>query len=161
MNEDLPAYLLKIFSQINVPAKERDWHFHAQLSEFRFSAFCDAVDQSLVKLSEHPRILAISIFASRAVSIIGNAITRGTQDHETFLKLLHELQIAIDNKPSTISADQIEILEHNITDRRQWVTPSRWLPAGHVIAILPPEILQLEILEEIAKTTPPPCPPST
>jgi hypothetical protein len=147
--ETLVGYLHRIFSKYNIPNELRDWHFFAALEDFRFTAFSDVVEKEIIGFSNHPRVSAIAIFSRRAVELVGRAITNGHQPPEPFLTVLDELTLAINNHPTTLPADKLEIIEHNITDRRQWITPACWLPAGHVLAILSPEALKLELFEAI------------
>lgn len=146
----LVGYLHQLFSRLNPPNELRDWHHFAALEDFRFSAFSDAVESDVLKFATHPRFLAIQLFARHAVELTAQAM-KGHIAPERFLVTLDELQNAIDNRPTAIPTDKLELLEHNITDRRQWITPACWLPAGHVLAILPPEALKLELLEALNK----------
>lgn len=151
--ETLVGYLHRIFSAHNVPNELRDWNHFATLEDFRFSAFSNAVESDVLKFATHPRFLAIQLFARHAVELTAQAMKSHIAP-ERFLVTLDELQNAIDNRPTAIPTNKLELLEHNITDRRQWITPACWLPAGHVLAILPPEALKLELLEALNKLTP-------
>ncbi len=151
--ETLVGYLHRIFSTHNAPNELRDWHYFAALEDFRFSAFSDAVESDVLKFATHPRFLAIQLFARHAVELTAQAMKSHIAP-EQFLVTLDELQNAIDNRPTAIPTNKLELLEHNITDRRQWITPACWLPAGHVLAILPPEALKLELLEALNNLSP-------
>ena len=153
--ETLVGYLHRIFSRLNSPNELRDWHHFAALEDFRFSAFSDAVESDVLKFATHPRFLAIQLFARHAVQQTAQAMKSHIAP-ERFLVTLDELRNAIDNRPTAIPTDKLKLIEHNITDRRQWITPTCWLPAGHALAILPPEALKLELLEALKKLSP--CP---
>ena len=136
MRETLPAYLRRMFEGLNLANELRDWNYFAALQEMSFSAFANAVEQRIGTFAEHPRQLAIQLFARRAVELTGRAIQHGHQNPNEFLAMVTELEDAITNAPR-LDPDKIEILEHNETDRRQWITPGCWLPSGHSLAILP------------------------
>lgn len=150
--ETLPAYLRKIFSRRNIPNELRDWNHHAGMEHFRFSAFADHVERHLDRYLTHPRFVAISLFARHAVELTAQAL-KGHIPPERFLVTLDELENAIINRPTAIPTEQLELVEHNLTDRRQWITSACWLPARHALAILPPEALKLELLEALTKIT--------
>lgn len=151
--ENLVGYLHRIFSTHNVPNELRDWHHFAAIEDFRFSAFSNAVESDVLKFATHPRFLAIQLFARHAVELTAQAMKSHIAP-ERFLVTLDELRNAINNRPTAIPTEKLELIEHNLTDRRQWITPACWLPAGHALAILPPEALKLELLEALNKLTP-------
>lgn len=143
-------YLTNIFNRLNPPNELRDWHHFASLEEFRFSAYSDEIERQLITLAHHPRITLIALLARRAVELTGRCI-KTHQCPEAFLSVLDELQIALDNRPTKLPPNSVELLDQNLTNRRQWVTHGAWIPPGHALAIIPQTILQMELLEHIER----------
>ena len=147
MSESLPKYLHRIFCRLNVSADGRNFDHWASLEEFKFSAFSDAVERMIIGHSRHKRITTIAVLARRAVELAGRAL-KTYQDPGQFLAVVDELNVILEGDQK-IPTESIEILDHNMTTRRQWTTHGAWIPAGHVLAIIPPHLLSMDLLEKM------------